>query len=93
SLTRFITSFQQTKGASERIFAILDEEEESFHHGEQVKRIGDLTFQRVAFKYEEKLVLKNISFSARKGEVTALVGPSGAGKSTVFSLLERFYAP
>ncbi len=93
SLTRFITSFQQTKGASERIFAILEEKEESFQDGQQVKRIGELTFKDVAFKYEEKLVLKNISFSAQKGEVTALVGPSGAGKSTVFSLLERFYAP
>ncbi|MEE6131925.1 ABC transporter ATP-binding protein [Priestia sp. GS2] len=93
SLTRFITSFQQTKGASERIFAILEEKEESFQDGQQVKRIGELTFKDVAFKYEEKLVLKNISFSAQKGKVTALVGPSGAGKSTVFSLLERFYAP
>ncbi|TDB49916.1 MULTISPECIES: ABC transporter ATP-binding protein [Bacillaceae] len=93
SLTRFITSFQQTKGASERIFAILEEKEESFQDGQQVKYIGELTFKDVAFKYEEKLVLKNISFSAQKGEVTALVGPSGAGKSTVFSLLERFYAP
>ncbi|TYR81696.1 ABC transporter ATP-binding protein [Priestia megaterium] len=93
SLTRFVTSFQQTKGASERIFEILAAGEEDYEGGSTLQQVGTLTFTNVTFKYEEKPVLQNISFSAKKGEVTAFVGPSGAGKSTIFSLIERFYKP
>ncbi|MBE2973632.1 ABC transporter ATP-binding protein [Priestia megaterium] len=93
SLTRFVTSFQQTKGASERIFTILAEKEENYENGEVLEQVGSLRFDKVAFQYEDKPVLQEVSFSAKKGEVTAFVGPSGAGKSTVFSLIERFYEP
>jgi ATP-binding cassette, subfamily B, bacterial AbcA/BmrA len=93
SLTRFVTSFQQTKGASERIFDILAEKEENYENGEVLEQVGSLRFDKVAFQYEDKPVLQEVSFSAKKGEVTAFVGPSGAGKSTVFSLIERFYEP
>ncbi|MCM3006249.1 ABC transporter ATP-binding protein [Priestia koreensis] len=93
SLTRFVTSFQQTKGASERIFQILDEAEEPYEDGLAVKEAGVLTFNNIAFGYGEDLILKNVSFSAQPGTMTAFVGPSGVGKSTIFSLMERFYEP
>ncbi|MCM2388254.1 ATP-binding cassette domain-containing protein [Streptomyces albipurpureus] len=49
-------------------------------------------FQAVTFGYEpDRPVLRELSFSAAPGTLTALVGPSGAGKSTVLSLLARFY--
>ncbi|WP_283776286.1 ABC transporter ATP-binding protein [Stappia sp. WLB 29] len=54
---------------------------------------GSVRFENVAFHYGEAPALAGLDFTARAGEVTALVGPSGAGKSTVFSLLERFYEP
>ncbi|MGI6088099.1 MAG: ABC transporter ATP-binding protein [Kiritimatiellia bacterium] len=52
----------------------------------------DIVFDNVSFAYEErKQVLRNVSFTARQGEVTALVGPSGGGKSTSVKLAARFW--
>lgn len=52
----------------------------------------DLTFDHVSFSYEPgKPVLRDVSFTAKQGQVTALVGPSGGGKSTVANLAAGFY--
>lgn len=51
----------------------------------------DITFEKVSFAYNKETVLKDVSFTARSGEVTALVGPSGSGKSTVSRLAARFW--
>lgn len=52
----------------------------------------DIVFKDVSFSYETgKQVLQNVSFTARQGEVTALVGPSGGGKSTSAKLSARFW--
>lgn len=52
----------------------------------------DITFDHVKFAYEpEKPVWRDVSFTAKQGEVTALVGPSGSGKSTVATLAAGFY--
>ena len=52
----------------------------------------DIEFKNVGFSYNnQENVLKNVSFEAKQGEVTALVGPSGGGKSTVSKLCARFY--
>ena len=52
----------------------------------------DVEFKNVGFSYNnQETVLKNVSFEAKQGEVTALVGPSGGGKSTVSKLCARFY--
>lgn len=52
----------------------------------------DVVFEHIKFSYEDgKTVLKDVSFTAKQGQVTALVGPSGGGKSTVAKLAARFY--
>lgn len=54
----------------------------------------DIEFKNVSFSYQDnEQVLNNISFTAKQGEITALVGPSGGGKSTVGKLVARFYDP
>lgn len=52
----------------------------------------DITFKEVYFSYQEGMqTLQNVSFTAKQGEVTALIGPSGGGKSTVAKLSARFW--
>lgn len=52
----------------------------------------DITFDRVGFSYNgAETVLKDVSFTAKQGEVTALIGPSGGGKSTASKLAARFW--
>lgn len=52
----------------------------------------DVRFDNVAFSYNEgEQVLKDVSFVARQGEITALIGPSGGGKSTITKLAARFW--
>src|SRR5699024_7184981 len=54
----------------------------------------DITFENVSFSYGGEngpLVLKDISFCAEQGQITALVGPSGSGKSTIAQLIPRFW--
>ena len=63
----------------------------------QVPAGYDIEFLKVSFAYENKAettrteVLRDITFTARQGEITALVGPSGSGKSTVANLIPRFW--
>jgi ABC-type multidrug transport system fused ATPase/permease subunit len=55
---------------------------------------GEVIFDNVSFAYDHgKEVLRDVSFDARPGTVTALVGPSGAGKSTIIGLISAFHSP
>jgi len=51
----------------------------------------EIMYDNVSFGYTDKNVLENVSFSVKKGQMTALVGPSGGGTSTIASLLARFW--
>ena len=53
----------------------------------------DIAFQNVDFGYDERQVLKDVSFTIPEESSTAIVGPSGSGKTTLCSLLARFYDP
>lgn len=76
-----------------RIYEIIDEKELSTENSEEEIKCYDLEFENVSFSYGNEEVLKNISFCAKQGKVTALVGYSGAGKSTIGTLIPRFYDP
>lgn len=76
-----------------RIYEIIDQKELAIENSEEEIKGHDLEFNNVSFSYGNEEVLKNISFCARQGEVTALVGYSGAGKSTIGTLIPRFYDP
>ncbi|WP_163100784.1 ABC transporter ATP-binding protein [Peribacillus alkalitolerans] len=91
---QFNTLLSAVAGA-ERVFEILDEEEE-FHHEKNLATLkevkGKVEFRDVSFSYEGAgNTVQNLTFNARPGETVALVGPTGAGKTTVLNLLSRFY--
>ena len=79
--------------SGERVFAILDAVSE-IRESEQpvpVKSFDDsIEYRGVSFAYSGEPVLRNVSFSMKKGMMLAVVGPSGAGKSTLADLLPRF---
>lgn len=67
---------------------------EGKHREDDGLRRGEVAFENVSFGYNPgEPVLKDISFVARAGEVTAVVGPSGGGKTTIARLIARFYDP
>ncbi len=100
---RRVTNVQAVIGrgvaAAERIFAVLDSEEEADTGIVSVERArGELVFDRVGLRYsredgDARYALKDISFSARPGTVTAIVGRSGSGKTSLVRLVPRFYEP
>ena len=80
----------------ERIFETMDEpvtiSDKENARKEMPKIRGEVTFDHVAFSYDEtKKILKDVSFTVKPGESVALVGPTGAGKSTIVNLISRFY--
>ncbi|HEX7191980.1 MAG TPA: ABC transporter ATP-binding protein [Thermoanaerobaculia bacterium] len=84
---------QAAMAASERIFKLLDTPVSIVKDdGLQLDHIESIEFRNVWFAYNEpEWVLKNVSFTVRRGERVALVGHTGAGKTTVTALLLRFY--
>jgi ATP-binding cassette subfamily B protein len=94
-VANIFNTLQSALAGAERVFEILDEEEEINDIGEA--RVlenpkGEVIFENVTFGYNPKQpVLKNVSFKAEAGSNIALVGPTGAGKTTIVSLLTRFY--
>ncbi|WP_216361497.1 ABC transporter ATP-binding protein [Candidatus Chloroploca asiatica] len=75
----------------ERIDAILDEAEVPEHDSGRQPSDATITFENVAFAYDQSSILQGVSFRASPGTVTALVGPSGAGKTTIGLLTARFW--
>lgn len=82
------------RAAADRVFEILDSEEEAnATQGGQlpVKIEGHVRFENVSFSYQDQPTLENVTLDALPGQTIALVGSTGAGKTTVLSLLARFY--
>ena len=93
--SNILHEIQSAFSAAERVFAILDEESEKAdaEGAKELKDVkGDVTIKDVTFGYtEDKVVLKNVTVNAKKGQTVAIVGPTGAGKTTIINLLMRFY--
>ncbi len=86
---------QSTVACAERVFEILDEEEE-ITDSEDAKIIedpkGDVVISGMDFRYEEDVpLIENMNLNVKKGDTIAIVGPTGAGKTTLVNLLMRFY--
>lgn len=84
---------QRGIAAAERMFEVLDlkPQIEDKPDAEEFSDFNEIKFDRVSFRYGDEWVLKDLSFTVKRGESVALVGPTGAGKSTVVQLLPRLY--
>jgi ATP-binding cassette subfamily B protein/subfamily B ATP-binding cassette protein MsbA len=85
--------FVAGRSAGERVFEILDaEEEKDTDAGRTMERItGHIVYDHVHFSYGGVPTVHDICLEAKPGQTVALVGPTGAGKSTLINLLTRFY--
>ena len=88
--------FQSGVASIERVFALLDVDEESPDPGHPAEmteqRQGRVEFADVSFSYEpDRPLIRDLSLVAQPGETVAIVGPTGAGKTTLVNLLMRFY--
>ena len=89
-----ISNMQRGIAAGANITATLDEQPTISNGIESVARFSSaIEVRNVSFSYGHEEVLRNVSFTIRKGETIALVGSSGSGKSTMLDLLLRFYDP
>tara|TARA_B110000879_G_scaffold112261_1_gene149992 strand:- start:488 stop:2251 length:1764 start_codon:yes stop_codon:yes gene_type:complete len=94
SLTTSYYHIQKGSASAQRIYEILDAENEivESENPKYIKLLNNqIEFKNLTFSYEKQEVLKDIDFSIGKGKVVALVGQSGSGKSTLADLLARFY--
>lgn len=94
-MANIMSEFQSALAAAERVFNLMDEVQE-------VKDIegaitldnveGNVELKNIEFGYlPDKKIIHDLSFSAKKGSLIAIVGPTGAGKTTLINLLMRFY--
>lgn len=90
-----INVLQSTVASAERVFELLDEEEEIPDPENPVvleKVKGHVRFENVYFSYDpQKPLIENLNLEALPGQKVAIVGPTGAGKTTLVNLLMRFY--
>ena len=84
----------RTVSSANKIFAIMDKEpsiktKENFKDVKNIK--GNIKFEGVNFRYDDKLVLKNINLDIEAGSTVAIMGATGAGKSSLINLIGRYY--
>jgi ATP-binding cassette, subfamily B, bacterial IrtA/YbtP len=89
-LFAIFSQFAHIAGGAREITALLEEPELPDTRLRPALAGSEVEFDRVRFAYDGREVLHEVSFTARSGQVTALVGPSGAGKTTIARLVPRF---
>jgi subfamily B ATP-binding cassette protein MsbA len=93
-LSKINLEIQEGLAGASRVFGLLDtpteiKDEEGAISLSPISK--EIDFREITFKYDEEVVLKDISLHVKVGEVIALVGMSGAGKTSLVNLLPRFY--
>ena len=95
SISKMINGIQSALASAERVFELLDEEEQAADNTENEPdglSKGNVEFRNVSFRYKaDTPLIDDFSLSASPGDVVAIVGPTGAGKTTIVNLLMRFY--
>ena len=95
ALSAFRSTLAACTGPLDEVLILFDDSSKYFVRGGDKKFAGlkhEIEFKNLSFGYaDDRTVLKNLSFTFKKGKMTAIVGPTGAGKSTLISLLMRYY--
>ncbi|EMG26844.1 ABC transporter ATP-binding protein/permease [Listeria fleischmannii 1991] len=96
SVANIANVIQSTIASAERVFEIMDEEEEKDMIPETIPTIkeeqGKIVFDHVKFGYSpDKPLMNDLQINVNQGQMVAIVGPTGAGKTTIINLLMRFY--
>ena len=94
TITQLAGVLQSAKSSLERIFEVLDEEEEANQVTEKLSHdlTGQVSFHGVDFHYSpDKPLIRDFNLDVEPGQMIAIVGPTGAGKTTLINLLMRFY--
>ena len=94
TITQLSSVLQSAKSSLERIFEVLDEENEVNQPTEKLEHdlTGRVSFRDVSFQYTpDKPLIRHFNLDVKPGEMVAIVGPTGAGKTTLINLLMRFY--
>ena len=95
TIAGMVGSFSATNAAGNRIFALLDAEEDIADKENCIvpkSNKGSVSFENVSFGYSpDHLLMKRIHLNVLPGQKVAIVGPTGAGKTTLINLLMRFY--
>ena len=92
-ITRVMNQIQTAMAASERIFEFLEYDDEENPSEKEISEIKEeIEFENVSFGYTpNEMIIKNLSFTVKKGQKIAIIGETGAGKTTIVKLLMRFY--
>ncbi len=94
TFSNFYNSFQATLAINERINSIFDIQSNIKDGKNKITEdISSIIFKNISLNYDDKIALKDINFTVKKGDKIALVGDSGGGKSSLVNLLLRFYDP
>jgi subfamily B ATP-binding cassette protein MsbA len=93
-LTRISSQFTDANASIDRINETLSLENEKNNSARPLIELkGEIDFENVTFKFEDILILNNISFNVKPKTITAIVGKSGAGKTTLIDLIGGFFQP
>ena len=93
-ITSVLTEITVAKACADRIFKVLDEDEEIIYDGEKQAETlqGKVDFKDVYFSYDPSFrLIQDFNLSVNPGEKVAIVGPTGCGKTTLINLIMRFY--
>ena len=93
-ITSVLTEITGAKACADRIFKVLDEDEEVIYDGEKQAETlqGKVDFKDVYFSYDPSFrLIQDFNLSVKPGEKVAIVGPTGCGKTTLINLIMRFY--